>query len=126
MSKFFVLLTIIGALSAGAQTQTNISGGQSARFRNGDVLHGTVISIDPGKVVKWSRPDLEGPLELKASNITDIVFAGLPEQPQPTNHCIVRFTNDDEVEGSLVYADEERVILQTWFADTITIPRKMV
>ena len=118
MSKLLVVLFTFAVLGAHGQS--------AIRFENGDVLHGQLQKISPGESVTWSRPDVDGPVQFHASNITDIVFAPRIKPPQPTNHCIVRLTNEDEFEGSLLYADAENVQVQTWFAGTITVPRKMV
>lgn len=101
--------------------------GQGAmRFQNGDVLHGELKKIAPGEIITWSRPDIEGAIDFKATNVTDIVFPARMKAPQPTNHCIVRLTNDDEFEGSLIYADAENLQIETYFAGAVTVPRKMV
>jgi hypothetical protein len=96
-------------------------------FRNGDLLYGNLNQVNPATGIFWKRPDAPQPLEFNETAISDIYF----QSRQPTNFhavnpCLVRLTNEDEFEASLVSTDAEKVVLDTWYAGRITVPRKAV
>jgi hypothetical protein len=96
-------------------------------FRNGDLLYGNLQSIDPIASVLWQHPDALQPIEFQPDSISEIQF-GSREQPKfnSTNACQIRLTNQDELEGNLVFGDAEKIVLETWYAGRIEIPRKVV
>ena len=49
------------------------------------------------------------------------------QSPPPTtspNFCYVRLTNGDELSGNLKSLDERQLVLETWFAGPLTLPRR--
>ncbi|MBM3833991.1 MAG: hypothetical protein FJ403_12125 [Verrucomicrobia bacterium] len=98
-------------------------------FRNGDLLTGNLELVDPAQEVRWRHADAFEPIEFKPETVAEIQF-GYRDQPKTnsaaTNICQVRLTNQDELSGSLLSSDSERIVLETWYAGRIEIPRKMV
>ena len=99
----------------------------SVELLNGDVLHGTFLSIDTKNGARWQHPAVKQVMEMNAASIAKIRL----ERPKSTNAsprqtCSVRLTNGDELLGELISLDEEKLILETWYAGTLTLPRKMV
>jgi hypothetical protein len=96
-------------------------------FRNGDLLYGNLNAVDPASGIFWKRPDAPELLEFTQGAVSDIYFQTRQQtNSHPTNACLVRLTNDDEFEASLVSCDEEKLVLDTWYAGRITVPRKAV
>ena len=94
-------------------------------FRNGDFLYGALESIDAQKVVRWNHPDATPPIEFQSTNIVAVDLHSRPTAAE-TNVCQIHFTNGDVIEGELISVDQEKVVLQTWYAGKLTFPRKMV
>lgn len=115
------------AASSRASSLRNLDSKDALIFRNGDFLFGALDSIDPRSGVRWKHPDAAELVELKPDNISEILFRSRPPANfVSTNACQVRLTNQDELEGNLLLCDAEKLVLQTWYAGTIEIPRKMV
>ncbi len=93
-------------------------------FRNGDLLYGTLRRIEADGSILWHHPDALEPIEFYPGAISEVQ---LGPRPQPdfsaTNGCQVRLTNQDELEGNLVFFDAEKIVLETAYAGRIEIPR---
>ncbi len=96
-------------------------------FKNGDWLRGSLRQIEPGTAVRWWHPDADGEIEFLPGSVTGVEFG---ERPLPAferkQACRVRLANGDEVEGNLLECDAETVVLESWYAGRITIPRSKV
>ncbi|KAF0170174.1 MAG: hypothetical protein FD161_4754 [Limisphaerales bacterium] len=118
-STLFVLLLV--TLTASASTP------QAILFRNGDLLTGQLESITPTNGLRWRHADAAAAIELQPSALAE-VHLGAQSPPPATalNFCFVRLTNGDELSGNLKSLDEQQVVLETWFAGTLTLPRSRV
>ncbi|MST93856.1 MAG: hypothetical protein EXS33_01035 [Pedosphaera sp.] len=101
--------------------------GDTLELLNGDVLHGTFISLDSKNGARWQHPSVKQVMELNPAGIGRIKL----DRPKSTNAaprqtCAARLTNGDELVGELVMLDDDKLILETWYAGTLTLPRKMV
>lgn len=100
----------------------------SLRFMNGDVLHGNLISIDAAKGVRWRIPDAKGDIDFSAANLAKIT---LPKKGQAATNevkdaCMVRLTNDDELLGTIVSFDTNKLVFETGYAGKMEMPRKRI
>lgn len=116
-----------------ANASTNSNGGNSVHtkdtlyFRNGDLLYGALQGIHPDRVVGWRHPDARDQIDFGAESISEIQLGPRPRPAfQPTNSCRVHLTNHDELEGNLVEFNSDKVVLESWYAGLIEIPRKRV
>lgn len=110
---------------ARAQTGAELSG--QLQFRDGALLHGTLLGIDPQRGVKWRHPAAAQPIEFLPRNVHQVRFDRTPLMPaNPPPTCRVRFLNDDEVLGRIVALDARGVTVETWFAGRVTAPRAAV
>jgi hypothetical protein len=99
---------------------------EAALFKNGDVLAGTLLGIQSNLVV-WKHPDAQKAVELTAAMLAELqIKAESKSHSASTNACVVRLTNDDQFEGELVSLDAEHLILKTWYAGEITLPRNFI
>ena len=96
-------------------------------FKNGYWLHGSLREIDPGNAVRWWHPDAEGEIDFVPGSVTGVEFGERPLPAFQRNQaCRVRLANGDEVEGNLLECDLETIVLESWYAGRITIPRSQV
>ena len=113
------------ASSAPAQLPPNSSPAtDSLLFRNGDLLYGQLLAIDPTGAVLWRHPDAAQPIEFKLDTIAQIDFPAPKISTAPSNNaCRLLLANGDSLEGGLVSSDREAIALQTWYAGRLSIPR---
>ncbi len=97
------------------------------RFFNGDALHGELHSIDGQKTVRWAHAEARGVIDFSPATIARIELNPtlVPGRKQ-RGHCLVRLTNGDELLGDLTSLDREALLLETWYAGPMTIPRQRV
>jgi len=96
-------------------------------FRNGDLLTGQLESITPTNGLRWRHGDAPAAIEFQPQAIAEVSLgATSPPAPTSPSYCFVRLTNGDELPGNLKSLDEQQVVLETWFAGTLTLPRAKV
>ncbi|HTG45099.1 MAG TPA: hypothetical protein VK633_11270, partial [Verrucomicrobiae bacterium] len=104
-------------------------GGRDALlFKNGDVLFGSLTSIDPEEGIKWTRADALNEFRFLPAKVAQLDFAtGSPPAAQASsNLCSVQLSNGDQLQGELVYYDGEKLKLKTWFAGELEMPKSAV
>jgi hypothetical protein len=95
-------------------------------FRNGDMLAGSLIGIQSNKVI-WKHPDATGPVELTTKELAELQLkAESKSHNDSTNACVVRLTNDDQMEGELLNLDGSQLTIKTWYAGEIKLPRNLI
>ncbi|MCI0536493.1 MAG: hypothetical protein L0Z50_14830 [Verrucomicrobiales bacterium] len=99
----------------------------SLRFRNGDVLFGKLLMIEVETGLRWNHPDAPEPINFKLDNVLELLLRDTqPNHSVASNTCLVRLTNQDEFSGHLTRFDSDKLVLDTWYAGSLVIPRKMV
>jgi hypothetical protein len=97
------------------------------QFIDGSLLHGELRSVDRTKGVRWAHSDALNAVDFTPTNIGWIRFASAkPPQQQNKPTCRFRFSNGDEVFGSLASLDSDIVELETWFGGRMKAPRNAV
>ena len=97
------------------------------RFLNGDILHGELVSIDPQKRIHWRNTNVSGIMEFTTGEVSKLRLGPvLPGRAKAPHNCLVRLANNDELLGTLVSLDADKLALQTWYAGQVTFPRKQV
>ena len=120
------LLLLSAALAAPAADWTN-SVPATLLLRNGDSLKGNLLSMDERQVVRWKHPDVAEPVELKLDSISQLNLRPPAPPDRGTNYpCKVSLAQGDALEGSLVSCDKDTLVLQTWYAGPLSIPRNQV
>ena len=100
---------------------------QAILFRNGDLLTGQLESISPTNGLRWRHTDAAAAIEFQPAALAEIhLGAQSPPPANSPNFCFVRLTNGDELSGNLKSLDEQQLVLETWFAGTLTVPRPRV
>jgi hypothetical protein len=109
------------ALAAGVHAQ---SPPDSLFFRNGDLLYGKLLAIDAHSAIRWQHSDAAATIEFKPDNIAQIDFPPPKDlMAHSNNACRLLLANGDLLEGSLVSCDRDALVLQTWYAGRLNIPR---
>src|SRR4051812_7904945 len=95
-------------------------------LRNGDILIGALQTIQ-SNIVTWKHPDAAAPVQLKVPSIAELQVKAEPRtHAESTNACLVRLTNDDQLEGELLSLDASQIALKTWYAGELRFPRNLV
>jgi hypothetical protein len=99
--------------------------GDVLEFLDGSVLHGSLKQVDVNTGLRWESPVARKPIALRATQVDSIRFAHSDSVTvSPTAH--LRFANGDDLLGSLISLDNERLGFSTWFGKTLTVPRASV
>lgn len=94
-------------------------------FRNGDLLYGKLLAIDPHDTVRWKHPDADEPIDFKPESVSEIEFAPTkPTSAQSNSSCRVYFGNGETVEGNLVSCRADDLKIDTWYAGRLKISRR--
>lgn len=135
----FAFLTVLALaiIPAKAQESSDASAKGTSRrtvrdsilFKNGDVLFGSLQSIDEGSGVLWNRPDALNEFGFTPDAITQIELAALEaprSAPASSNLCSIQLSNGDLIQGDLVSYDGQKVIVETWYGGTLELPKSAV
>jgi hypothetical protein len=92
-------------------------------LRSLERLRGEVVSMDAQGLV-WRNSGISENLPLPLSSVIRVRLGPRPSsQPHQANPCVVRLINQDEIAGSLVGVDATELVVETWFAGALHIPR---
>ncbi len=120
------LLLLAAALAAPAADSTNSAPG-TLILRNGDSLDGQLLSIDDRHVLRWKHADVAEPIEFKLDRVSQLDLHPPAPPDRGTNFpCKVFLTQGDALEGSLLSCSRDTLLLQTWYAGELKIPRLQV
>ncbi|MGO8699418.1 MAG: hypothetical protein ACLQVY_17060 [Limisphaerales bacterium] len=92
-------------------------------FRNGDVLYGKLLAIQPRGAVRWQHPDAAEPIEFKLDSVAQIDFAG-HKAASATGSCRAYCGNGDSFEGDVIAGDRDSVVFDTRYAGKLKVARK--
>jgi hypothetical protein len=111
------------ALAGAAFAQAPTPGSDGLTFRNGDLLYGKLLAIEPGDL-RWQHPDAAEPIDFKLDSVAQIDFAGAKNLAAQSNStCHLLLADGDLLEGNLVGGDHNTLTLQTWYAGELKIQR---
>jgi hypothetical protein len=95
------------------------------KFRNADLLRGSLLSASPSEGLRWNHPQVKTPISFGLEGLFEIQL-GNATKPRPGNRALVLLTNGDSLTGELTGLTSDTLTLQTWYAGTVTIKRPMV
>jgi hypothetical protein len=99
---------------------------EAALLKNGDILAGALIGIQ-SNTITWKHPDAAAPIQLSLPQLSELqVKAESHSHNDSTNACLIRFTNDDQLEAELISLTETEAHLKTWYAGNLKIPRNLI
>lgn len=99
---------------------------ETLEFLNGDKLRGRLSSIEADGTVQWTHPEARAPIQFSPRNLARISLDPGVGRGRPLNGFVVRLANGNELPGQILTLDQNRLVLNTWYAGTLTIPRKHV
>ena len=99
--------------------------GDSISFKNGDKLHGNLVSLEKGKLL-WRYPKVADNIVFPLSPLKNMFLGKRPGRKEIRGDIRIYLTNGDVVPGRLVSLDGEKVGISTSYAGELSIPRVMV
>ena len=94
---------------------------------SGDNFRGNFLTFDAKSGLHWKHPAIKEPLVVDAESLSLIRVERPKAKAANQRHTFaVKFINDDELLGEVLEMDAEKLLLKTWYAGTLTIPRKAV
>lgn len=115
-----------GSAATTAASPTTEKGEDVLKFKNADVLHGTLVSAHPEEGVRWSRPDASGTITFTLANVNEIQFGNVAIPRGGAPRALAQLTNGDSLSGEIVALTKEALKLQTWYGGELTIRRPML
>lgn len=100
----------------------------TARFENDDILKGRMLSSDKEGGFLWDSSAFPEPQSLKLDQLRDIDIptADELELPDGDHVAVVKLTNGDEIQGTLLSVSDDRISIETSFAGELDFRRDMV
>jgi hypothetical protein len=112
-------------LCAAAAAVSAHADGDCLSFRDGDVLYGKLLEIQPGNVLRWQHPDASEPIDFKPESVAQIDFSPRPSAAGHTDYsCRLWLANGNVLAGNLLACDADTLSLDTWYAGKLKIPRR--
>ena len=101
--------------------------GDLLQFKDGDSLHGNLVSVDAAEGMVWSRPDVEDPIKIKdLARLNGVRLQALAKPQSNAGAARIYLTNGDMLYGNIVGLTAETAILQSWYAGQVTIQKPMI
>jgi len=99
---------------------------ETVSFLNKDQLHGTLLSIDDSTGVHWQSLEAHDPIVFKTDQVAEIKLDAQRPANAPVSAERIGLTNGDELPGNIVSLDGNTLVLDTWYAERLSIPRSML
>ena len=98
------------------------------RLENGDLLHGTLLAIKGGADggLTWKHERAMAPVEFTLAGMDTVVLGERAKEGARVHRGSLWLTNGDVLVGDLVSLDGQNLVLDTWYAGKLTIPRTLV
>jgi hypothetical protein len=98
-------------------------GGDTLIFRNGDELHGTLLSASHDQKVQWKPVKGEKPVEFATERLAGILLANRAKPAARAPTAAVRFRNGDWLPGELLLLDKQQLRLKSPIAENLQLDR---
>jgi hypothetical protein len=95
-------------------------------FTNGDTLKGAFMGVEPGQGARWRHDGIKETITVIPSTVRSIRLERTPTRKGEAATCRVFLANGDKLAGDLVSLDTNGLILKTWYAGTLTLPRSCI
>jgi small nuclear ribonucleoprotein (snRNP)-like protein len=96
-------------------------------LKTNERFRGELVALDPKTGLVWHHPEIQEDLPFPLSETIKVRLGTRPVPPlKLVNPCLVRLANQDELEGDLTGFDGETLLVDTWYAGTLRIPRRRV
>lgn len=95
-------------------------------FLNKDQLHGILLGIDKDTALRWQSPEAHDPIVFKTGQVSQIRLDSHKAHAAAKSAQLVGLTNGDQFPGNVVSLDDKALVLDTWYAGRLSIPRAML
>ena len=95
-------------------------------LRNGDVFFGRLSRLLQTNTLSWQRDDLIEPVDFLPSSVSEIRLREPEKSASMRGNVRVHLLNDDQLEGQIASINADTVLLETWYAGRLSIPRNRV
>jgi len=99
---------------------------ETVTFLNKDQLHGNLLGIDQDSGVHWQSPEAHDPIVFKTGQVAEIKLDAQRPSNAPISADRIGLTNGDQFPGNIVSLDGNTLVLDTWYAGRLSIPRAML
>ena len=91
--------------------------------RSGETFRGKFLGYDPAQGLKWAHPDfLPKVIHFLPNRVSLLNFKVGPLPNHAKHHnCQIELSNGDTIAGDLVRMENEKLILNTWYAGELAI-----
>ncbi len=98
------------------------------RLLNGDTVHGILHALDGGgkAALAWQLTANSTPVNFSLTRVAEVVLGDRPREGQRPTSAILTLTNGDVMAGDIVSLDTQSLLLDSWPAGRLTVPRTMV
>lgn len=94
-------------------------------FKNGDRLHGNLVSVQAEQQLVWARPDVGDAIPFGLDNLYGLKMErGRP--PSDSQQTLVHLTNGDALQGEILGLDKDHLKLRTWYGGDLNVKRYMI
>jgi hypothetical protein len=94
------------------------------KFKNGDILHGSLLSVN-SKGISWSSREAAETIIFKKRSVTNILL-GTQKSYSKTANTQILLTNGDMLAGKLIKLDDKSLSLGTEYAGELAIDKFMI
>ncbi len=100
--------------------------GDTLIFKNGDELHGALISAGQDEVVKWKPLKGDRQVEFGIGRLAGVLLAKPARRTENAGSAAIRFRNGDWLSGELRLLDTEHLLLKTPLSENLQIDRAAI
>jgi hypothetical protein len=115
-----------GPNDAGGDAEKTGPAQDTLSFLNRDQLHGILLSIDSNIGLHWQSPEAHDPIVFKTGQISQIKLDSHKPPVSISAAQRIGLTNGDEFPGNIISLDGSVLVLDTWYAGRLSIPRAML
>ena len=99
--------------------------GEHVKLLNGDVFKGKFLGFNKEGQMLWSHPAIQPTLRINPAQLATLALA--PSNPESKNHIgRVQLINGDKLSGDFVSLTKDKLVLNTWYADKLTLNRDSI
>jgi hypothetical protein len=99
---------------------------EAVHLLNGDVLQGKFVSFNDKSGLVWRHPNIKPDLQVDPAQIARVTFAPNDKAAAKPMRSRVALANGDQLAGDLTELTDKQLLLNTWYAGSISIDRKAV
>ena len=93
-------------------------------FLNGDKLHGDLVALNMADgQLQWRHKGVKEPISFQMTGLARVDLLPRKAAAQTMHANIVQLANGDQLRGDVATLDTEKLVLNTWYAGTLSIRR---